>query len=107
MLGAPAETSVVLSEMFPIVAALILLGGLSETLEAVVSGCQRTGLVNVVSAGAQMVNYSMVIALVLSGGGLWSLVAGQAVGFVSRLLGAWIATRVSYPQSDSALSSFH
>jgi O-antigen/teichoic acid export membrane protein len=30
------------------------------------------------------------------GWGLWSLVAGQTVGFVSRLAGAWVATRVSF-----------
>ena len=90
------ETRQLASEMFPVVAALILLGGLSETLEAVVSGCQRTGLVNVVSAIAQILNYSVVIIMILFGGGLWSLVAGQAIGFASRLAGAWVATRVAY-----------
>jgi len=90
------ETRQLASEMFPVVAALILLGGLSETLEAVVSGCQRTGLVNVVSAAGQILNYSVVIVMTLLGGGLWSLVAGQAIGFAGRLAGAWIATRVAY-----------
>lgn len=95
-LGISTETRHLASEMFPIVAALILLGGLSQTLEAVVSGCQRTGLVNVVAAAAQIVNYSVVIALTLLGGGLWSLVAGQTAGFFARLAGAWGAARVSY-----------
>ena len=90
------ETQHIASEMFPVVAALILLGGLSETLEAVVSGCQRTGLVNVVSAAGQILNYSVVIVLTVLGGGLWSLVAGQAIGFAGRLAGAWAATRVAY-----------
>ncbi len=95
-LGVAPETRQVASEMFPAVAALILLGGLSETLEAVVSGCQRTGLVNVVAAAAQILNYSVVIAVTVLGGGLWSLVAGQAVGFASRLAGAWAAAHLSY-----------
>ena len=95
-LGVSAETRQLASEMFPVVAALILLSGLSQTLEAVVSGCQRTGLVNVVAAVAQILNYSVVIVMTVLGGGLWSLVAGQAVGFVSRLAGAWVATRVSF-----------
>jgi O-antigen/teichoic acid export membrane protein len=90
------ETQLLVSEMFPVVAALILLGGLSETLEAVVSGCQRTGLVNVVSAIGQVLNYSVVIVMTVRGGGLWSLVAGQAIGFASRFAGAWVAARVAF-----------
>ena len=63
------------------------------------SGWQRTGLVNVVGAGAQIVNYSVVIAATLLGAGLWSLLAGQAAGFASRLTGAWLATRLSFGPS--------
>jgi O-antigen/teichoic acid export membrane protein len=96
LLHVPMESRQVASEMFPIVAGLTLLGGLSQTLEAVVSGCQRTGLVNVVVAGAQIVNYAVVIVLTLLGGGLWSLAAGQAAGFVTRFAGAWVAARTSY-----------
>jgi O-antigen/teichoic acid export membrane protein len=95
-LGVSPETVPIASQMFPVVAALILLGGLSEALEAVVSGCQRTGLVNVIGASAHGLNYSVVIVLTLLGGGLWSLVAGQAVAFVGRLAGDWAATRVSF-----------
>lgn len=90
------ETRQLVSGMLPVVAALILLGGLSDTLEAVVSGCQRTGLVSAVSAVGLMLNYSVVIVLTILGGGLWSLVAGQATGFVVRFVGAWVATRVAY-----------
>jgi O-antigen/teichoic acid export membrane protein len=92
----PIETRPVAAEMFPIVAAITLLTGLTLTLEAVVSGCQRTGLVNVVMAAAQAVNYAVVIVVAVFGGGLWSLVAGQVVGFAARLGGAWAAARVSY-----------
>ena len=90
------ESRGIASAMFPALAAFVLLGGFSETLEAVVSGCQRTGLVNVVSAAAQILNYVVVIIVVVLGGGLWSLLAGQAVGFVARLAGASIAARVSF-----------
>ena len=95
-LGVSPETRPLVSAMFPVVAAFILLGGFSETLEAVVSGCQRTGLVNVVTAFGQILNYSVVIVLILFGGGLWSLVAGLATGFAGRFAGAWVATRVAY-----------
>jgi MATE family multidrug resistance protein len=92
----PPDIGQVATRMFPIVAGLVLLNGLSETLEAVVSGCQRTGLVNVVGACAHALNYTAVIVLVLIGGGLWSLVAGQAIAFCVRFAGAWWASRASF-----------
>ena len=95
-LGIPAETRDVAAAMFPIVVGLVLLGGLSGTLESIVSGCQRTGLVNVVGAAAQILNYTVVIIVVVLGGGLWSLAAGQAVALVGRFVGAWVATRASF-----------
>lgn len=95
-LKVPPESRAIAALMFPALAALILLGGLSETLEAIVSGCQRTGLVNVIGAAAQMLNYSVVIVVAVLGGGLWSLLAGQAIGFAARLVGAWIAVRSSF-----------
>lgn len=99
-LRVPPELQQVATDMLPFVVALVLLGGLCETLEGVVSGCQRTGLVNVIGAGAQILNYSVVILLTLFGAGLWSLVVGQAVGFVSRLAGAGaVAWSLSGPVS--------
>jgi O-antigen/teichoic acid export membrane protein len=95
-LGVAPETRGLAAEIFPIVAGLILLTGVSETVEAVVSGCQRTGLVNVVTAVAQTLNYAVVIVLVTLGAGLWSLAAGQAVGTAARLIGAWITARLSF-----------
>lgn len=95
-LGVAPDIAQLAIPMFPIVAALVLLNGLSEALEAVVSGCQRTGLVNVVGACAHALNYAAVIVLVLRGGGLWSLVIGQAIAFGVRLTGAWLAARTSF-----------
>jgi O-antigen/teichoic acid export membrane protein len=95
-LRVPAETQQTAAQMFPIMAALVLMSGLSDTLDAVVSGCQRTGFVNVVVAMAHGLNYSVVILLILMGGGLWSLVVGQAFGAVGRLTGAWVAARLSF-----------
>ena len=95
-LGVSAETRPLAAQLFPMVTALLLLTGLSQTLESVVSGCQRSGLVNVVAAAAQILNYSVVIVVTLLDGGLWSLVAGQSAGFLGRFTGAWIAARVSF-----------
>jgi O-antigen/teichoic acid export membrane protein len=95
-LGISPETQPIAATLFPLITAFILLNGVSETLEAVVSGCQRTGLVNVVGAAAQFLNYSVVIVMTILGAGLWSLLVGQAVGAVARLAGAWIAARASF-----------
>lgn len=96
LLGVSTEIQPLAAQMFPIIAAMTLLNGLSETLEAVVSGSQRTGLVNVVGAAAHTLNYSAVIVMVLFGGGLWSLVIGQAIAFVVRFVGAWWTSRASH-----------
>jgi O-antigen/teichoic acid export membrane protein len=95
-LGVSTETRQLAAQILPVVAALVLLSSLSQTLEAVVSGCQRSGLVNVVAAIGQSLNYGVVIVLTLFGGGLWSLVAGQLAGLVGRFAGAWVAARVSF-----------
>lgn len=95
-LGAPTETRTLAAQILPVAAGLVLITGVSQTFEAVVSGCQRTGLVNVVAAAAQILNYSVVLVAVIMGGGLWSLVAGQAVGVVARLAGSWFAARVAF-----------
>ncbi len=95
-LGISADTRDIAAEIFALVAGLILLTGVTETLEAVVSGCQRTGLVNVVGALAQILNYFVVIVMVVLGAGLWSLAAGQIAGAAARFTGAWIAARVSF-----------
>lgn len=96
LLHVAADSRAVASAVFPLVAALMLLNGFSETLEMVVSGCQRTGLVNVVGATSLIVNYSVVIVMTALGGGLWGLVTGQAAGFGVRLIGAWVAALGAY-----------
>ncbi len=95
-LGISPDTHQLAAQMFPVVAAAILLGGLSEALESIVSGCQRTGLVNVIGAAAHTFNYAAVIVLILLGGGLWSLVIGQVIAFGVRFTGAWIAVRTTF-----------
>lgn len=88
-LGVSGEIQPLAAQIFPIVAAMTLLNGLSETLEAVVSGSQRTGLVNVIGAVAHTLNYSAAIVMLVLGVGLWSLVIGQVIAFVARFSGAW------------------
>ncbi len=95
-LGVSGEIQPLAAQIFPIVAAMTLLNGLSETLEAVVSGSQRTGLVNVIGAVAHTLNYSATIVMLLLGVGLWSLVIGQGIAFVARFAGAWWTSGASH-----------
>ncbi len=87
-LHVPSDLQTSAAMAFPVVAGLILLGGLSDTLEAIVNGCQRSGLVNVVGALGLAANYTTVIVSLGCGAGLWGLVAGHGVGFLVRLVGA-------------------
>jgi O-antigen/teichoic acid export membrane protein len=84
------------AEIFPIVAAVVLLSGLCQTLESVISGCQRTGVVNVIAAVAQIANYGVVLVGIVLGHGLWSLAAGQLAGFAVRFTGAWFGARAAF-----------
>lgn len=95
-LGLAPELQPTAALMFPVVAAVLLLNGFCETLEAIVSGCQRAGLVNVIGAVAHCVNYSVVIGATTAGVGMWGLVAGLAAAFVIRLSGGWIASRAVF-----------
>jgi O-antigen/teichoic acid export membrane protein len=92
----PLETRGVAAQIFPIVAATVLLSGLCQTLEAIVSGCQRTGVVNVIAAIGQISNYAVVLGVIFLGGGLSSLAAGQIVGFLVRLGCSWFAARAAF-----------
>jgi O-antigen/teichoic acid export membrane protein len=96
VLRVPPEFQASAALAFPVVAGLVLLGGLAETLESVVNGCQRSGLVNTVGAIGLTANYAVVIVAIGSGAGLWGLVAGQGAGFLVRLLGAWAVARHAY-----------
>jgi O-antigen/teichoic acid export membrane protein len=94
LLHAPASLSGVVSGIFPVVAAVALLGSLGDTLDAAVSGCQRSGVVNVIGAVAHLLNYTLVLVLVLGGGSFWSLAAGQALALAVRVTGStWVLTR--------------
>jgi len=95
-LQVPPEFQTTAAAAFPILAGIFLLSGLCDTLEAVVSGSQRSGLVNVVGAIGVAGNYTVVIVALTCGAGLWGLVAGQGVGFLVRLAGASAAARYAH-----------
>jgi len=73
--------------MLPCMVALILLGGINESLGAVVRGCQSTGLSTVVQTIASVLNASALIGALFFGAGMWSLLIGFAIAFVTTLFG--------------------
>ena len=92
-LHTPPALMATMSDIFPVIAAVVLLGSLGDTLEAALSGCQRSGIVNVIGAVAHLFNYTLVLVLVSTGGSFWSLVAGQALALAVRLVGGTVMLR--------------
>ena len=73
--------------ILPCLIAMILLGGINETLGAVIRGCQHTGLATVIQTIASVLNSLTVIAMLFLGAGLWSLLIGYCAGFVVTGMG--------------------
>lgn len=81
--------------ILPCIIALILLGGINETLGSVIRGCQYTGLATVIQTIASIFNSLSVIATLFLGAGLWSLLIGYFIGFIVTGIGyRMLATRI-------------
>ena len=69
--------------LLPSVVAIMLLGGVNQTLSAVVTGYQRAGLAALIQSGGLVVTHLTTILLLLAGYGLQSLLLGLIAGFVA------------------------
>lgn len=81
--------------ILPCVVGIAVLGGINESLAAVIRGSQETGLVSLVITLAGFLNAAILIVALLRGLGLWSLLAGYAAaalvtGVGYFLLASWL-----------------
>ena len=82
--------------ILPCLIAMILLGGINETLGSVIRGCQRTGMATVIQTIASIFNSLSVIGTLFLGAGLWSLLIGYSIAFLLTGIGYRIfATRIN------------
>ena len=85
----PAEFRSSAEVILPLVVALMVLGSLTEVIGALLSGFQRSGIVNLVQSVSSACNYSVVIIGLFKGFGFWSLLFGFVTGFLVSLGGLY------------------
>ncbi len=96
----PSEFRSSAEVILPLVVALMVLGTVTEVIGALLSGFQRSGVVNLVQALSGACNYGMVIIALFEGLGFWSLLIGFVTAFLVSLCGLYgIARRVCGPVS--------
>jgi len=72
--------------ILPSLVAVVLLGGINQTLLTVVTGYQRAGVAALIQALGLMANSLTAIAVLLLGGGLSALLLGYMAGFLVTLV---------------------
>lgn len=85
----PAEFRSSAEVILPLVVALMVLGSVTEVLGALLSGFQRSGIVNLVQSVSSACNYSVVIIGLFKGFGFWSLLFGFVAAFLVSLGGLY------------------
>ncbi len=82
--------------ILPCIVGIAVLGGINESLAAVIRGSQETGFVSVVLTLAGFLNAGVVIVGLFLGCGLWSLLAGYAVAAVATGAGNFLCASWLY-----------
>jgi len=93
LIHVPATYERAAGGLFPLIVLLLVVGGFADTLEAVIGGAQRTGIVSLNLAVAVAVNYAVAIAGLIAGWGLFALAAGVAAGVLMRIGVAYVLAR--------------
>jgi O-antigen/teichoic acid export membrane protein len=95
MLNIPSSFGPAAEWILPSVVALVLLGGINESLGAVIRGCQHTGLSTVIQTVASVFNATGIIGALFLGTGLWSMLIGFALSFLTTVYGfRFLASRL-------------
>jgi len=94
ILRIPLELRSSATIILPCIIGVTLLGGINESLAAVLRGSQETGYTYVVMTLAGFVNSAIILFGLWMGKGLWSLLAGYIA--IAWITGAGYYLRVSY-----------
>jgi len=99
--------------MLPIVIGLSVLGGITESLGAVLRGSQQAGFASLIQTVAAIANAAVLFGGLALGAGLWGMLAGYATASImttagyyfqaSRLYG-WLDLRPALPTRNEVLS---
>jgi O-antigen/teichoic acid export membrane protein len=72
--------------ILPLLVAVLILGGVTESLSAIVSAFQRAGLTSVTAAAGLLGNYIVVLVGLHQGYGLWSLLFGYVASLSVQVI---------------------
>jgi O-antigen/teichoic acid export membrane protein len=97
IINVPFEQVSTVIEMLPYVVGITICSGINESFASVINGSQRMGVSILTQAGALVLNYMTVIIFLFSGGGLWSLLAGQLIGTVTSGVILCVIAHRMYP----------
>ena len=109
----PMELRATAELMLPIVVGLSVLGGITESLGAVLRGSQRAGFASLIQTVAALANAAVLFAGLALGGGLWGVLGGYATASVLTMAGyyfkasqlyGWLDLRPALPTRNDVLS---
>ena len=93
-LRVPSAWSVQAEWILPGLVAVLLLGGVNESLVAVITGYQRAGVASLIQSAGMAATNLAAILLLLAGGNLTAILAGYLAGFI-------LMFAVLYPMASS------
>lgn len=87
LFNVPAQFSRMAFLLLPLIVSMVTLSGVNEAFASYISGHQKTGLVTIIQTLALITYHVTTIILLLSGGGMWSLLAGSVCSFIITFCG--------------------
>ena len=90
----PPELRLSAEVILPCIVGITVLGGINESLAAVLRGSQEAGYTSVIQTLAGFMNAGVLLTGLARGAGLWSLLAGYSVAAVTTGIGYYL--RASY-----------
>lgn len=100
ILHIPAELAPSAAVILPCIIGVAVLGGINESLAAVLRGSQEAGYTAVVQTLAGFLNAGVLLLCLARGGGLWSLLAGYAAAAAATGVGYYLRVCMLYGWFD-------
>ena len=96
----PLELRQSAAVILPCMIGVAVLGGINESLAAVLRGSQEAGYTSVVQTVAGIMNAAVLLLGLSRGAGLWSLIAGYAVAALTTGIGYYLRASYLYSWLD-------
>lgn len=98
LLHIPLVHQTAAERILPVMLGVILLGGICESLAAIMRGSQRTGWAIAIQTGAAILNAGVTITCLSLGRGLYSLLAGYVTAFAVTVIVSYVIAKRLCPE---------